>query len=624
MLTEIIKRAIWLAFSSVMLLTLISCSLFPGSSGTISTLTQAIEEPHIRRLATADYVGDRGAIVFTLANPGDSSLNETTDKIIRLFAEKEAPLDVSLPSSNTGDYSDFMFMRPYIDAGVIDISISGEMLNWLDIGTASTDPAYISLQNTLQQSRDRLNFLFGDKPIACLLPPEYFEQANYSLLQDAGFKIVPLPYEAYYTFSPKPQGWDGEEDPNGLFRLPVIGTASYTTTTNERIPDSLKTNPDEMLLENVNRSISDLGIAVIEIVPLDFTSQGNTPDSEKLLKLANLVQSCQQIGDIATFESWYAYTSRWTNSSPSITRVLPPYDGGTAIIFRMDDVSVGWHEEIVEAIIKIFENNGVPVDLGIVSNVDGTNSYEMPWLKPYLEQGVIGISVHGYDWTYYQLDTSHDLESLQVIQGDVCSLYGTAEETPPPEETLTYAYIKLKLRQARDSYLQYFGIEPIALTVPTDYFDETGYRAISDAGFKVFATHITEEPHPSVIPVDFFGRMDPNGMYRIPTASDVCTWENCTWGDIYDISDIMSITGYCKYHAAWDNVAYNDFGSMVCGVLGTLDVAAVSIHPDAFVGIDGKPNQLKLDKLDIIVKWCKTVATLTTFEQWYNYTISQK
>ncbi|MBN1375970.1 MAG: DUF2334 domain-containing protein [Dehalococcoidia bacterium] len=618
------KNATRLAFSSIMLLAFTSCSFFPGGSSAVTTITQAVQEPHTRRLETPDYVGNRGAIIFTLAHNGDDNLKETTDKIIRLFAEKEAPLDIALPPSNTGDYSNLIFLRPYIDAGVIDISVNGGKLNWLDTGTASTDPAYISLQNTLQQAKDRLKFIFGDLPVACLLPPEYYDQVNYSLLQDTGFKILPLPYEPYYSFSSKPQGWGGEEATNGLFRLPVIGTASYTSVTDERIPPSLRIDPAKTVLTDVNRSISDLGIAVIEIVPQDFANQENTPDSEKLLNLANLVQSCQQIGDIATFEGWYSYTSRWTTNKPGITRVLPPYNGGPAIIFRMDDVSVGWHEEVVEAIIKIFEKNGVPIDLGIVANVDGTKSYEMPWLKPYLEQGVIGISVHGYDWTYYQFDTSHDLESLQIIQGDVCSLYGAAEETPPPEETLTYAYIKLKLRQARDSYLQYFGIEPVALTVPTDYFDETGYRAISDAGFKIFATHITEEPHPSVITVDFFGWQDPNGMYRIPTASDVCTWENCTWGDIYDISDILSITGYCKYHAAWDNVVYNDFGSMVCGVLGTLDVAAVSIHPDAFVGIDGKPNQAKLDKLDIIVKWCKTITTLTTFEQWYNYTTSQK
>jgi hypothetical protein len=127
------------------------------------------------------------------------------------------------------------------------------------------------------------------------------------------------------------------------------------------------------------------------------------------------------------------------------------------------------------------------------------------------------------------------------------------------------------------------------------------------------------------VKVDFNGVKNQNGMYRIPTATDVCNWDNCTWGDVFDISDIMAIADYCKYHAAWDIVSsYNDFGAMLCGTLKNLGVAAVGIHPDAFVGIDGKPDQDKLDKLDIIIKYCKTVATITTFEQWCNFTKSHK
>ena len=244
-------------------------------------------------------------------------------------------------------------------------------------------------------------------------------------------------------------------------------------------------------------------------------------------------------------------------------------------------------------------------------------------MKKYVQQGDIGISVHGYDWTYYQFDTTHDLQSQQLLAGDTCAVPGV-EQPPPPKETLTYSYIRMKLMKARDAYLQYFGVVPVALTVPTDFFDETGYRAINDAGFKIFATQITAEPHPSTVTSNFNGQRDPNGMYRIPTATDVCTWDNCTWGDIFEIDNLMSITDYCKYHAAWDEVLYNDFGAMLCTVLGDLGVAAVGVHPDAFVGIDGKPNQAKLQKLDKIIKWCKTFATITTFEQWYNYARKQK
>src|SRR4030042_5391515 len=42
----------------------------------------------------------------------------------------------------------------------------------------------------------------------------------------------------------------------------------------------------------------------------------------------------------------------------------PDYDGKPAIIFRMDDVAKGQNEEAVEAIIRLFGRNNVPLDKG--------------------------------------------------------------------------------------------------------------------------------------------------------------------------------------------------------------------------------------------------------------------
>jgi hypothetical protein len=614
------KNALFITLSLVLVLST-ACSLLPVTPGTVSVPALASQSPHVRRLQTTGYVGDHGAIIFTVAHSGDNTTKDATDNIIRIFAENKVPLDIAVTPSKDGDYSNYMFLGPYVDAGLIDISINGNMLGWLDADTPRTDAAYINLLSELQQSRDKLKFLFGDTPVACLFPSRYLDETNYTLVQDAGFRVLSTPYETDFHTSIEPMGWSGKIEPNGLFRLPVVDIVDYTAPVNSRIPASLRADTDNKLLADVKKSTDDLGIAVIEIQPGAFIAGDKTPDSSRLTQLTNLLKACQKLGDVTTFEDWFTYTSRWATGNPGIKRVMPPYNGGRAIIFRMDDVSVGWHEDVDEAIIQLFQKNGVPVDVGVVSNVEGTNSYEMPWLKKYLEQGVIGINVHGYDWTYYQFDTT---EAYKYSDTEACYLPGAADQPETPKEKLTYAYIKFKLLTARDQYLQYFGVKPIALTVPTDYFDETGYRAIQDAGFKVFSTMISNDPHPSIVLVDYAGRKDPNGMYRIPTAEDVCLWENCTWGDVIDISNIMAINGYCQYHAAWDEVVTNDFGAMLCGLLGTQGVAAVSIHPDAFVGMDGKPNQEKLQKLDAIIKWCKTVATITTFEQWYNYTSSIK
>ena len=498
-------------------------------------------------------MGDHGAIIFTVAHSADNTTKEATDKIIRIFAENKAPLDIAVIPSKDGDYSNYMFLRPYVDSGVIDISINGNTLGWLDADTPKTDAAYIKLLSELQQSREKLKFLFGDTPVACLFPSRYLDETNYILVQDAGFRVLSTPYETNFHTSIEPMGWSGKIEPNGLFRLPVVGMVDYTAPVNSRIPASLRADTDKKLLADVKKGTDDLGIAVIEIQPGAFIAEDKTPDSSRLTQLTNLLKACQKLGDVTTFEDWFTYTSRWATGNPGIKRVMPPYNGGRAIIFRMDDVSVGWHEDVDEAIIQLFQKNGVPVDVGIVSNVDGTNSYEMPWLKKYLEQGV-----YWYKCSWLRLDLlpiryNHDGVSHIRIQKCVhCPALLT--NLRPPKEKLTYAYIKLKLMRQGMQYLQYFGVIPIALTVPTDYYDETGYRAIQDAGFKIFATMITlTRIHHRAWLIMPAGN-DPNGMYRIPTATDVCIWEQLHMGRRFRYKQINGYKGYCKYHTAWDEV----------------------------------------------------------------------
>ncbi len=575
---------------------------------------------HVRAIQTPDYVGDRGAIIFVI-DEVDSGSKQTIDRIIRLFAENKAVLNVAIPFPATSDnFSSLEYLLAYYDAGIVDICIDGNEIEWLEYNSTKNSQAYNDLKSSWQKSRGQLDSFFGEAPVSCIIPSDYLDEVNYALLQDSGFKVIAGDFPTDFKLSIEPLSWTGANDPAGLYRVPIIGAIDYIP-----IPVARGLTPqasqDKKWQTEAGQKIDVSSAAVFLIHPSSFTGKDGMPDPALLSQLSKFIKSCQNIWEIATLESWFQYTYRWTSGTVYKQRVVPVYNGGLAIIFRVDDVSVGWHEDVVEEIVKLFQRNGVPVDLGVVSNVEGTNSYKMPWLQKYIDIGAVGISVHGYDWTYYQFDTSQELKSKRTVITDPCYNPGISGGLPIPKETLTYAYIKFKLVKARDEYLQYFGFAPVALTVPTDFFDETGYRAIQNAGFKVFSTQVNAEPHSSVTkPVDYFGIYAPDGMYRVPTATDVCTWDNCTWGDIFDITNVAAITDYCKLHHAWEDIAVNDFGAMLCGVLGELGVTAVGVHPDAFVGPDGKPDKAKLEKLDKIIKWCKTFATITTFEAWYNYT----
>jgi hypothetical protein len=260
----------------------------------------------------------------------------------------------------------------------------------------------------------------------------------------------------------------------------------------------------------------------------------------------------------------------------------PAYPGVPVVIFRMDDAEKGVYQEVVEQIIKLFEKNKVPLDVGVVPYAKGRYSYDMPYLKQYLDAGVISISVHGYEHVPMEFDTAQSGKNYRELTSN--------------------------LVKARERFKKYYGIAPAAFTVPYDFLSEEGYRAIQDAGFKIISTQKAVEKHPSIEPVDYFGNKDENGMIRICTIDDVARWDNekKKWGDIYS----ADLKNSLFYSIKWG--------------LTNLGTAVVNIHPQAFVDENNVIDPLKLDKLDEIIKLSQTLGLITTFEEWYQNFLSLK
>ena len=553
-------------------------------------------QAHIRPIETPDYSGDRGVIIFAINHVEEKSLRPVIDRIIRIFAEQEAPVDIeiSIPREVKG-VDAYAFLVPYSDAGVIDVNLDGSDISWLDADSDNVENAYSELKAELSRDYTIINSLFGTSPAACTMPYERFNEYNYKLLQDSGFSIISSFEKGGYKASRQPVTWVGKVDDKGLYRLPVVAEISYPVLNQSGGSSAgALTQENTEYLESIVGSIKSFGVAVIALDPGSFADMDGKPDDMKIAQLKELIRQSRAHGEIVTFTGWKRYADQYIGIRQTQNRVLPVYNGGPAVIFRLDDVTKGWYEEAVKSLIEVYKNNGVPLDCGVISNAGGSNSFELPWLKKYHDEGSVGISVHGFDWTYYQLDTS--------------------------KSGLSYEQIRFKLQKARDMYRNYYGVAPVSFTVPTDFYDRDGYNAVRDAGFRIFATQIAVDPHPSTVPVDFDGRKDPHGMYRLPTACDVSIWENEKFADVYDVSKLATVDDYCKYYEALSTTMTDDqFGYMVCSELRMLNVAVISLHPSAFVTDNGKLDQSRIDRVDAIVKWVKTFATVTTFEQWYNF-----
>ena len=555
-------------------------------------------QKHTRPINTVTYSGNRPAVIYVINEIQENKFKDIIDRIIRVFAESGVPVDVALhPYYIIKNESGYNFLIPYSDSGLIDISLDGNDINWLDIDAPNESAAYNTLKEFIENYSNFINQYFGYRPVSCIFPYELFNEYNYKLLQETGFKIISCKQSAVFVPSRKPLNWAGKVDQEGLYRLPIISAANYPATNPLEI-SATTTNRDvnENILNDINIGLNIIGVAVISIEPDDFVDSEGKINIIKIQQLADLVNRSKNYGEIVTFSGWSRYSSKYIGITQNKSRVLPAYNGGPAVIFRLDDVCKNWYEDIDKALIEMFKENGVPVDCGVISNANGIDSYELPWLKKYFEEGAVGISLHGFDWTYYQLDTT--------------------------KSNLTFEEIKSKLLRSRDSFLAYYGVEPVAITVPTDFYDKSGYQAVVETGFKIFSTQVAIEPHPSNVMVDYEGKKTPFGLYRLPTASDVCAWDNITqrFTEPFDISKLTKVNNYCNYYNALSTTITDDtFGYMLCSELSSLGVAVVSLHPTAFVDTSGNPDYAKLQKIDAIIKWVKSFASITTFEQWHNF-----
>ncbi len=576
---------------SLLWLALAACQAAPTGSSPAAT-NQVVTEikPHTRMLETPVDAMKRGAVIFSLEKAGNREYKTAVERIIRAFAENSAPLDVAVaPPADGQSLQNVEYLVAYSDAGIIDISIDGNDVPWLNPDVPETQLAYPQLKASLLKAREQIKALSGTAPVACLFPNDHISKNNYGIVQEAGFKILCTGNSGEFLAGNLRVNWAKNPDPGGLYRLPIAGHANYTGGSVLEAATRKESSLTREILSSVDDNIKSVGVAVIALDPEYFSGSEIGSQVAKTEMLSNLIKASRQYGDVITFDGW----------SRARHRYVPTYNGGPAVIFRLDDVTKGFHEDVDTEILKLFKQNGVPLDCGVISRANDMRSYDIAWLKNYVDDGTAGVSVHGYDWTYYQLDTK--------------------------KSNLTYEFIKDKLTQAREDYQQYFGVSPVALTVPTDFYDATGYKAINASGFKIFSTQMTIEPHLSIQPVNYYGEWDRQGMYRLPTAMDVCDWDAVkqVWGDVHDVSSLPPIHEYCKNefsrttHPTGDQVFVNN----ICNEFGELGIAVVSLHPAGFVDKDGKPDQGKLQQLNTIINWTKKSAVIITFEQWYNYAL---
>lgn len=247
---------------------------------------------------------------------------------------------------------------------------------------------------------------------------------------------------------------------------------------------------------------------------------------------------------------------------------------GNKVIFRLDDVSAARSSlPAVQEILYLFDKSGTPLDVGIIPHELDQDSYMIPFIKPYVQKGLVGLSIHGYDHEINEFDASYSNRTVKELS-----------------DGLNASVIFIE---------KYFGKRPVSFSVPYDVFNEAGFNAVRDSGLKIFSSQKMSEPLPSVEPVDYLGRSDPiRGLYRLPAVISVNLWDPNSRS--YD--GMLPISVFTNNI----NVAFNDWG-----------FAVVTIEPQSFMNDDGSVKKAQIDILGEMIEISKERGIPTTFEELY-------
>jgi len=113
--------------------------------------------------------------------------------------------------------------------------------------------------------------------------------------------------------------------------------------------------------------------------------------------------------------------------------------------------------------------------------------------------------------------------------------------------------------------------------------------------------------------LDYFGRPDENGMYRLPAFASISDWDSlhCRFGDL--------LTLETPEDQLWDSIMYSINSSM--------HLAVVYLHPQNYADSYGRPDRTKLNKLDTTIKFIKghgdIFYEIATFQSWYEWKTGQ-
>ena len=260
--------------------------------------------PTAPQVLPSPHVVDCNCVVFRIDNTQDYWLNDVQAKVIDTFYQKNAKQTLGIISNAFGNDSK---LTSHIKSELDDIDIAINGWNFEDFTTLNQEQQ----RQLLEQSEHKIVSLFGVTP-SVFIPP--FGRAN-----NDTFLAVSNSSISFISAAPN------------VIPPPYLKGKIHLYPTNVILSSYVNQNStNDMVLSSIKNAINNYGFAVVTLSFQDYaqdngTSKINVPDTEKIQKLGDLIDTIQNSGiRIVTMEeidnttssstqipSWIKNNAKW-------------------------------------------------------------------------------------------------------------------------------------------------------------------------------------------------------------------------------------------------------------------------------------------------------------------------
>jgi peptidoglycan/xylan/chitin deacetylase (PgdA/CDA1 family) len=438
-------------------------------------------------------------VAFRLDDIVDYHLNSVEMAIIKEFQDKNASLTLGIEGQHFGqDQKLVSYIVSLVKKGNPVLEPAIHSWDHRDMTLLSKDEQFAEINQTSVS----LQHIFGSKPQTFIPPYNHFNNVTLDLLKAYGITHI-----SYHIHTQQPPPFTKST----LYHFPA--TTSTASVELQNIPPWTTVVADNIFAD-IKKDIPYYGYAVVGMHPYEFSSfhgaYVNTPNMTQISQLGLIIDKVQQAGyRIVPIEDIDKINSPPPKVPTQVTVPTPSVTQGcNCLAFRLDYVLDHSLTNVQLAIIKLFQDKGVDLTVGVMGKEIGGNATTVHTLTSMLSNNNPTLKLANRGWQnldHTQFDKEIQSASINKTEGTISRLFSVHSSIfIPPYDKFDNNTIKA---------LQENGIGYISSTV---HLDSGPYNVQNDGTFHVPETNTV----PDLLLDDPFykGTIDDKALAKIEAS----------------------------------------------------------------------------------------------------------